>query len=71
MTGGGIQPGTLLGGTNEGGTAADDSTDIKPDDIAATILHTLGINPHKTYYTSTGRPVDIVANGRVLESLLA
>lgn len=71
MTGGGIQPGTLLGGTNEGGTAPDDSTDIHPDDIAATILYSLGIDPHKTYYTSTGRPVDLVAQGRVLKPLFA
>ena len=71
MTGGGIQPGQLLGGSNEGGTGPDDDTDIKPDDITATILHSLGIDHHKTYYTSTGRPVDLVANGRVLTSLLA
>ena len=71
MTGGGIQPGQLLGGTNEGATGPDDDTDIKPDDLTATILHSLGIDHHKTYYTSTGRPVDLVANGRVLTSLLA
>jgi hypothetical protein len=33
--------------------------------------HSLGIDRHKTYYISTGRPVGLVANGRVLTSLLA
>ena len=67
MTGAGIQQGLLLGGTNEGGTAPDDSTDISPDDIAATILQSVGIDHHSTYYTATGRPVDLIPNGRVLE----
>jgi hypothetical protein len=69
MTGGGVQPGRLIGGTNAGGTAPDDSTNIVPDDIVATILQSLGIDHHKTYYTQTGRPVDLVPHGDVIEEL--
>ena len=69
MTGGGVQPGRLIGGTDAGGTAPDDSTNIVPDDIVATILHSLGIDHHKTYYTQTGRPVDLVPQGNVIKEL--
>lgn len=71
MTGGGVQPGQLIGGTNKDGTAPDDRTDISPDDIAATILHALGIDPSTEYSTKTGRPALLVPEGEVLNELFA
>ncbi len=71
MTGGGIRPGRLLGGTDKGGTAPDDATNIKPDDIAATIYHALGIDPKTEYQTNTGRPAMLVSHGKVLQELFA
>ncbi|MEO2007708.1 MAG: DUF1501 domain-containing protein [Pirellulaceae bacterium] len=70
MAGGGVKPGQLIGGTDKGGTAPDDSTDITPDDIAATIYHALGIDPLTEYYTNTGRPVMLVPNGRVMSQVM-
>ncbi len=67
MAGGGVRPGQLVGGTNKNGDAPDDDTDITPDDIAATIYHSLGIDPRKEYYTNTGRPVTLVSEGRVMD----
>jgi hypothetical protein len=71
FAGGGVKPAQLIGGTDEGGTAADDSTDIKPDDIAATIYHSLGIDPLTEYHTNTGRPAMLVPHGRVLSQLFS
>ena len=71
LAGGGVQPGQLIGGTDKGGTAADDATHIKPDDIGATIYHTLGIDPRTEYYTKTGRPAMLVPHGEVMHELFA
>jgi hypothetical protein len=71
FAGGGIEPGQLIGGTDKGGEAPDDSTDFSPDDIAATIYHALGIDPLTEYHTNTGRPVMLVPNGRVISELFA
>lgn len=71
FAGGGVQPGQLIGGTDKGGEAPDDSTDITPDDIAATIYHALGIDPLTEYHTNTGRPVMLVPHGRILRNLFA
>jgi uncharacterized protein (DUF1501 family) len=70
MAGGGVKPGQLIGGTDKGGEAPDDSTDITPDDIAATIYHSLGIDPLTEYHTNTGRPVMLVPNGRVMKQVI-
>lgn len=71
FAGGGVQPGQLIGGTDKGGEAPDDSTDFAPDDIAATIYHALGIDPLTEYHTNTGRPVMLVPHGRVIADLFA
>ncbi|MBW3543347.1 MAG: DUF1501 domain-containing protein [Planctomycetes bacterium] len=69
VTGGGVRPGQLVGATDEGGEAPTDETDIRPDDIGATILHALGIDHELEYYTETGRPVSLIPHGRVLHHL--
>ena len=71
MSGGGIKPGQLVGGTDAGGTAPDDATQIKPDDLGATLFHALGIDPRKEYYTQSGRPVMLIPEGRVLRELFS
>ncbi len=71
MAGGGVKPGQLIGGSDEGGEAPNDDTDIKPDDIGATILHALGIDHHQEYYTKSGRPVSLIPDGRVLGEVFA
>ncbi|MEQ8853061.1 DUF1501 domain-containing protein [Gimesia sp.] len=71
MTGGGVQPGQMIGGTTKAGDAPDDQTEISPDDIAATIYNALGIDPLKEYYTNTGRPTMLVPHGRIMHELFA
>ena len=69
LAGGGVRSGQLIGGTNSAGDAPNDATDIKPDDIAATLYHCLGIDPKLEYHTSTGRPVMLVPEGRLIDEL--
>ncbi len=69
MAGGGVQPGKLIGGTDKNGAAPDDDTEITPDDIAATLYNSLGINPKTEYITNTGRPAILVPEGRVMTEL--
>jgi hypothetical protein len=59
----------LIGGTDKGGEAPDDATQLKPDDIAATLYHAIGIDPRTEYHTNTGRPVMLVPEGRVMDEL--
>ena len=40
-----------------------------PDDVAASFYSCLGINHTKEYYTSTGRPVMIVRDGKIIRQL--
>ncbi len=68
LAGAGLRGGQVLGRTDRQGAAvvADACT---PEDLAATALHALGIDHHKEYHTSTGRPIQIVRDGRVLRGM--
>lgn len=70
MAGGGVRAGQVLGESDE--TASMPLHDgFSPDDVAASFYHALGIDPAKEYHTSTGRPIKIVRDGRVLPQLFA
>lgn len=66
IAGGGTKRGFLFGGTDIKGHGPDDDTQLKPDDLAATIYHALGIDIDTEYYTPTGRPVLLVPDGKVM-----
>ena len=70
ITGGGVKPGQLIGGTDTKGHGPNDSTDFAPEDLGASIYHALGVNHHKSYHT-LGRPLELVADGEVIEGLFA
>jgi hypothetical protein len=42
-----------------------------PDDVASTLFHCLGIDPHQELMTATGRPIQLFREGKVIEKLLA
>lgn len=42
---------------------------ITPDQIAASLYHSLGIDFRQEFYTNTGRPVMIVRHGEVIPEL--
>ncbi len=71
FAGGGVKTSQIIGGTDAGATSPDDATDITPDDIAASIYRSLGIDHHKEYLTTTGRPAMLVPEGRIINDLFA
>jgi uncharacterized protein (DUF1501 family) len=71
FTGGGVRAGQLIGGTDVKGHGPDSGTNLKLDDLAASIYHALGLDHRKEYQTRTGRPVYLVPNGRLIRELFA
>ncbi len=69
LAGGGVRGGQVVGESNENATLPADGKGFSPDDVAASFYHTLGIDHHKEYHTSTGRPIMIVRNGNVIPQL--
>lgn len=68
--GGGVKGGQVIGASDDKGQGpAQDA--IAPDDVAASMLHLLGIDHHKEYATSTGRPIMIVRDGKLIPGLFA
>ncbi|HXG09172.1 MAG TPA: DUF1501 domain-containing protein [Gemmataceae bacterium] len=70
MAGAGIKGGQVIGKTNDKGEEPVEQP-VTPEDVAASFYHSLGIDPHKEYYTPTGRPVHIVRDGKVIKELFA
>ena len=70
MAGGGVARGKVVGKTDR---IAGDVVErpVSPKDILATTYHLLGIDPETTLTDRTGKPVPLVAEGRVLEDVLA
>jgi hypothetical protein len=68
MAGGGIKGGQVLGVTDKQGAEVVDGA-CKPEDVAATALHLLGIDPRKEYTTPAGRPITLVREGNVVTQL--
>jgi len=70
LAGGGFRRGYAHGTTDTQGMAP--ATDpCTPDDVAATIFSQLGIDPHMELQTSTGRPMQLFREGRVVRNLLS
>jgi hypothetical protein len=70
LAGGGLKRGYAHGTTDASGMAPATEA-CTPDDIAATIFHQLGIDPHQELQTPTGRPVQLFREGKVIEKLIA
>ena len=70
MAGGGLKTGQVVGATDKLGAAVVDRP-ITPADMAATILTTLGIDPHTVLHTPLGRPVELAAGGKTIDELIS
>jgi uncharacterized protein (DUF1501 family) len=70
VAGGGFKRGYAHGTTDTNGMAPA-SEPVTPDDMSATIFHLLGIDPHLELMTTTGRPINIFREGKVVTKLLA
>jgi len=67
--GGSFKRGYVHGATDEHGKAPA-TEPCSPDDLAATIFHQLGIDPHTELHTNTKRPIQLFREGKVLQSVL-
>jgi uncharacterized protein (DUF1501 family) len=70
LAGGGFKRGYAHGTTDSSGMAAANEP-CTPDDVSATIFRNLGIDPHGELMTSTGRPIQLFREGKVIDKLLA
>ncbi len=68
LAGGSVIGGQVVGESDDKATAPRHQA-IKPEDVAASFLHTLGIDHLKEYHTSVGRPISIVRDGNVIPEL--
>ena len=68
LAGGGIRGGQVVGESDDKGTGPKGDA-IRPDDVAASLYRSLGIDPRKEYRTNTGRPVMIVRDGEPIRQL--
>lgn len=70
MAGAGCPRGGIVGATDAKGYAAAESV-YRPEDFAASLYTKMGIDPAQTLHTNTGRPVQLVSNGRRIKELFA
>jgi hypothetical protein len=68
MGGGGIKGGQVIGASDENGMGPA-GTAITPEEVGASLYHNLGIDFRKEYHSSSGRPLMIVRQGKVIEPL--
>ena len=68
MAGGGCPRGAVIGATDAKGYAAAVNVH-SPEDFAASLYTKMGIDPNQTLHTNTGRPVQLVNNGRLIKEL--
>jgi uncharacterized protein (DUF1501 family) len=69
LAGGGVQRGSVYGSSDKHGAfPAHDAA--RPDDLAATMYHLLGISPHTELRDTLNRPLAI-SRGNVLTALLS
>jgi len=70
LAGGGITGGAVYGATDARGMAPTRDA-CSPDDLAATIFQRLGFGPRHEVRSTSGRPIAIFREGRVIESLVS
>ncbi len=68
MAGGGVRGGQVIGESDDSASAPRHEG-FKPEDVAASFFHSLGIDHRKEYHTSVGRPVAIVRDGTIIKQL--
>ncbi len=69
LGGGGVKRGEVVGATNQLAEFVTDSP-VSPQDLAATIYHTLGVPLHTWYRAQDGRPIELVPEGKPIRQLV-
>jgi hypothetical protein len=70
MAGAGCPGGAIVGATDAKGYHASENV-YRPEDFAASLYTKMGIDPAQALHTNTGRPVQLVSNGRLIKELFA
>ena len=70
MAGGGVIGGQVIGESDDKATGPANEG-FTPDDAAATFYRNLGVDHTREYHTSSGRPITIVRDGRVIDQLFS
>jgi hypothetical protein len=68
MAGAGIPRGQIVGATDAKGYHASENV-YRPEDFAASLYTKMGIDHAQVMHTSTGRPIQLVNNGRLIKEL--
>lgn len=68
FAGAGIQPGQVIGRTDARAEGPEEQG-FSPDDLAASFLTAIGLNPHKEYDSGSGRPITAIRDGRPIPGL--
>src|SRR5439155_12335101 len=69
LAGGGIRKGYAHGSTDANGMAPNKEP-CTPDDVAATVFQCLGLDSHHEVVSTSGRPMSLFREGKVIEKLL-
>ena len=69
VSGGGMRTGQVVGATNAKGEFPKHRP-LTPNDLWATVLHHLGINPEHSFPDHAGRPMPILPYGEAIRELL-
>lgn len=70
MAGGGIRGGHVIGSTDPNGQSKEPENPVNVQNIHATILQQVGLDPEDEIMTPVGRPI-LLSDGAVIEELLA
>ncbi|HIA19138.1 MAG TPA: DUF1501 domain-containing protein [Planctomycetaceae bacterium] len=70
LAGAGIKDG-LVYGQSDRHAAYPLEKPVSPEDLTATIFHSLGINPHTPLLNKQGQPVALVNNGHIVQELFS
>jgi len=68
LAGGGVKRGYIYGASDKTGAFPAENP-VRPDDLAATVYHILGIDPHTEVYGVGNRPL-VIANGKPVLDIL-
>ena len=69
MAGGSVRPGQVVGATDDKaeGPLGDG---FSPDDLAATFLKNIGVDPKKEYEANVGRPITLIRDGSPIREIV-
>jgi len=70
MAGAGVPRGQVVGATDAKGYHASENI-YRPEDFAASVYTKMGVDPAQMLHTNTGRPVQLVNNGRLIKEVFA